>query len=742
MNLDQALETYIAESRDLLQQMEQTLLSFDSAGADAEAVNALFRAAHTIKGSAGLFSLDAIVGFTHTVESVLDRVRDGSLSINTELSAILLESTDHISLLVDDLSVGNGNEAELAKSGEAILRRLATYLCGDTQSAQATQEGSVTEPKPESAATGSDYWHLSLRFGRDVLRNGMDPLSFIRYLHTVGDVVAIRTITEDFPSVDELDAESCYLGFEIGLRSDSDKAAIESVFDFVRDDCRIRLLPPSSKVSEYIELIKALPEKEVRLGDMLVECGALTRSELDEGLRAQHPALKDAATTEPVRPLGEVLVDQQVVSRPVVQAALDKQRQGQDAKAAESRFIRLDAEKVDVLINCIGELVIAGAGIGLAAKRAGVTELLEAAATLATLVENVRDSALKLRMVQIGATFNRFQRVVHDVSKELGKDIVLAVSGVETELDKTMVERISDPLMHLVRNAMDHGIESTSIRQARGKDARATVSLNAYHDAGSIVIEVSDDGAGLNRERILAKAIERGLLNADQPPLADSDLWNVIFEPGFSTADKISNLSGRGVGMDVVKRSITDLRGTVEIDSVEGAGTTIRIRLPLTLAIIDGFLIGVGNSVFVVPLDMVEECIELSATARAEAHGRDFVNLRGAVLPFIQVRDLFDIHEVRGRRENILVVRHAGQRAGLVVDELLGEAQTVIKPLGKWFKQATGIGGSTILGDGRVALILDVPGLLRHVSHLTHASEMVRRPLVVGHAQGSKALLN
>jgi two-component system chemotaxis sensor kinase CheA len=302
---------------------------------------------------------------------------------------------------------------------------------------------------------------------------------------------------------------------------------------------------------------------------------------------------------------------------------------------------------------------------------------------------------------------------VHDVAREIGKDIGLIVSGEETELDKTVVERIADPLTHLVRNAIDHGIEAPEVRQARGKPAKGSVSLNAYHDSGSIVIEVSDDGGGLKRDKILAKAIERGLVEPGRT-LSDGEIYGLVFEPGFSTADQITNLSGRGVGMDVVKRNITALRGSVDIRSEEGVGTTVSVRLPLTLAIIKGFLVGLGKSVFVVPLDMIEECLELCAEP-----GHDYTNLRGNVLPFIRLRELFAVQGAAGQRENIVVVKHAGRKAGLVVDTLLGEFQTVIKPLSKMFSQVTCISGSSILGTGEVALILDVPALVQHAEQVS-----------------------
>ncbi|HTJ93767.1 MAG TPA: chemotaxis protein CheA, partial [Pararobbsia sp.] len=390
--------------------------------------------------------------------------------------------------------------------------------------------------------------------------------------------------------------------------------------------------------------------------------------------------------------------------------------QGKATKVRETQSVRVDADKLDRLIDLVGELITATASTSVVARRAKNAELQESTATLSSLVEEVRDSALQLRMVKIGGTFSRFRRVVHDVARELGKDVELRTSGEDTELDKTVVERIGDPLMHLVRNAMDHGIDAPDVRRARGKPAQGTVALNAYHDSGSIVIEVGDDGGGLNTEKILAKATERGLIEPGKT-LTESDIQNLIFEPGFSTAEQITNLSGRGVGMDVVKRNIEALRGSVRIASRVGQGTTVTVRLPLTLAIINGFQVGVGHSVFVIPLEMVDECVTWTPNDRT-----DFTDLRGSVLPFVRLRDLFDIDGASTGRQNIVVVKHAGQKFGLVVDALMGEAQTVIKPLSKLFGSIRGISGSTILGSGEVALILDVPALLHYVQSSTSAS--------------------
>ncbi|MGY4827378.1 chemotaxis protein CheA [Sphaerotilaceae bacterium SBD11-9] len=729
MNLDQALQTFFVESRELLDDMEAALLAMSQESDTSETVNAIFRAAHTIKGSAGLFGLDPVVAFTHVVESVLDEVREGRIGVDDALIALLLSCDDHIRALIDAVEVDPANaDPALIARGEPLLVQLRTYLApasaGATGGVLVEPEVAVTRIAPESAGD-KDVWHISLRFGPNVLRNGMDPLSFLRYLGTLGTITGIVTLPDALPEAHEMDPESCYLGFEIALRSQADKAAIEAVFDFVLDDCTLRIVPPNSRIEEYIALLHALPEESTRLGEMLVRCGTVTAYELDAALQQQadaltaaHGSAPDAVDAAPL--LGAVLVQQGSVPAPVVEAALEKQKKVRDAKAQESQSIRVDADKLDHLINLVGELIIASAGANLIARKARNVELQEANSVLSALVEEVRDSALQLRMVKIGGTFSRFQRVVHDVSRELGKDIQLVVSGEDTELDKTVVEKIGDPLTHLVRNAIDHGIDSADLRAERGKPPMGTVKLNAYHDSGSIVIEVSDDGGGLNRDKILAKALERGLVEAGKV-LTDAEIYGLIFEPGFSTAEKVTNLSGRGVGMDVVKRNITALRGSVGISSTPGQGTTVTVRLPLTLAIINGFQIGVGKSVFVVPLDMVDECIEFTAQGSHEG-GHDYTDLRGEVLPFIRLRELFDIDGPQSARPNIVVVKHAGQKFGLVVDMLLGEAQTVIKPLSKMFGHVQGISGSSILGSGDVALILDVPALMQRAGSTAPAA--------------------
>jgi two-component system chemotaxis sensor kinase CheA len=651
MNLDEALPGFVAESTDLLREMEAALLDCSGGTTDPEKINLIFRVAHTIKGSAGLFGLDDIVGFVHVIETALDLVRLGRAAMTEELVSLLLRCKDHIEALLAPVGSAGGKADPALVAGGAELLTALRRLTNNGEPAERADNSGLGGPAIQTAGANED-WRVVVRFGASVLTSGMDPLGFVRYLQTFCEIRTLKVLDDLLPPPAEMQPEKCYLGFEMDLRTPSGQASIEAAFEFVREDCTLSVTP--------IVTAAAAP------------AGVAPRDVPED------PGRKQAAAG------------------------------GESTVAAA--FIRVDAGKLDYLITRIGELIIAAAGANTLARRAGNSELEESTSTLAGLVEEVREGALQLRMVKIGGTFNRFQRTVRDVSRELGKEIQLVIGGEDTELDKTVVERIADPLTHLVRNAIDHGIEPAEIRLARGKPAVGTVTLNAYHDSGSIVIEVSDDGGGLKRERILAKALERGLIEEGRS-LTDSEVFGFVFEAGFSTAESVTNLSGRGVGMDVVKRNITALRGAVAIKSTEGVGTTVTVRLPLTLAIINGFQVAVGKSNFVLPLESIEECVEFSAEA-----DHDFANLRGAVLPFIRLRDVFSTREPASRRQSIVIVRHAGERAGLVVDALLGEFQTVIKPLGKLFRKVDCVTGSSILGNGEVALILDVPALVQQAT--------------------------
>ena len=713
MNFDQAKQTFIIEAEELLASMEDALLAVEGEVDTGESINAMFRAVHTIKGSAGLFGLDAIVHFAHTVESVLDRVRSHQMSLSRELVALFLECHDHLAQLIGQIQTNEEESPESKQTGERLISHLTPHLGTQSADAKAASSAKLLS-RPEDQASGEcsghDCWHLSLRFSRDALRNGMDPLSFVRYLETLGNLVQRTPILEDIPTGDAFDPESCYFGIELDLHSEASRQTLEDVFEFVHEGSHIRIIPPQAKTAEYVQLIRELPGQEQRLGQILVASGCITSKDLEEALGSQR---KESAGDPPskARKIGTILVEDQAVPPPVVAAALDKQKKAQERQSSELKVIKVAADKLDRLVDLVGELVIAGAAAHASAAQTNNGALIETTAVMNKLVEEIRDNALSLRMVQIGDTFSRFRRIVRDVSQELGKSIELEVHGAETELDKSIVEKLSDPLMHIVRNAIDHGIEPLELRRERGKPDVGSLMLNAFHESGSIVIEVSDDGGGLNKDRILAKAIERGLV-AEGASLSDSEITSLIFEPGFSTASSVSNLSGRGVGMDVVRRNIDELRGTVEVESYEGAGTTLRIRLPLTLAIIDGFRVGVEDTCYVVPLEMVIECLDLGPFLESEEN--HLINLRGEVLPFLRLREIFGIPG-HAERERVVVVQFGDIRAGLVVDKLLGEFQTVIKPLGELFRHIKGIGGSTILGSGEVALILDVAQLI----HLT-----------------------
>ena len=737
--LAEGLQVFVEESSELLQQAEYILLKLEDEPDNDELINDLFRTIHTIKGTAGLFGFDDVVAFTHVAESVMDQLRDKEIFLDDDLMCLLLDSRDQISQLVAhainnaEIPIGDS----LRETGEELLKNLHQYMeiktlnssavISDESETKVLTESEIavelTEPEPEETVT-NDNWHISIRFNPNVLANGMDPLSFFRYLKTVGDIIKMTTLTTALPSLDDINPEESYLGFEISLASTASKETIAEVFEFVLEDCQLKILAPRCKLTDYTQLIYALPEENIAIGETLVVSGALTEDELLKALEC-HNADVDEQTmaddeNKTIDSITNTLMDDTITDKNIADAstantALDKPKQ---VKEVEQQSVRVNAEKLGDLINLVGELVISSAHTELKAKQTEQAELLETVENLTRLVEEIRDATLSLRMVQIGDTFNRFKRVVRDTSKDMGKKIDLQIVGGDTELDKTVVEKISDPLVHLIRNSLDHGIETPDIRTAKGKSETATVKLEAYHDSASIVIEISDDGAGLDPEILTAKAIENGVISANQQ-LTLPEIHRLIFAPGFSTAKAITNISGRGVGMDVVNKNIDALRGQISVNSELGVGTSFTIRLPLTLAIIDGFQVQVGKSSYVIPLDLVEECIALD---EQQAKKGEYINLRGEVMPYIHLSAVFSDEDSldstqnkQGHRYNIVVVKFAGQKAGLVVDELLGEHQTVIKPLGKVFQNLKGISGATILGSGEVAMIIDVPSLIRQV---------------------------
>ena len=678
--LRDALPAFISESVELLDQLEQLLLELEASPGDRELLDALFRCAHTIKGSAGLFGLDDIVQFTHHVETFLDALRTGQVALNTHTSQLLLRSADQVRRLIAHMGAHDvAASKDLPDEREALIGALHTALSGDdTGTHAAALSASPSRPPmteldthaaPLQAPTSGH--HLNLHFKPDTFRDGFDPLAILDYLGTLGEIGQLTIDCSRLPRFAELDPESCHLDVTLDLISLRSTQDIVAAFDLVREDCDVRVTP---------------------LG-----AGA------DEGTHGADAAVASA---------------QRAPTPTQAPAPTPERRAGNERRANEdARFLKVRADRLDEVINLLGELVIAGAGTALLSQRTGDSELIESSHQLGRLIEEIRNGTLQLRMIQIGETFGRFRRVVHDLAAELGKDVHLDIQGADTELDKSVVERMTDPLMHLVRNALDHGLETRAQRLAAGKPESGTLRIAASHDAGGILISISDDGRGIDRERVLARARERGLVAPGVTP-NDADLLALIFEPGFSTAEHVTNLSGRGVGMDVVRRNIESLRGRIDLHSVQGHGTTIDVRLPLTLAIIDGFLVGVGPSKFIFPLEAVVEVIESRPTeSDLNAQGCSVVELRGQVLPVLSLRRLYGIESPEPDRSSVVVIQSGGRRYGVLVDQLLGQHQTVIKPLSRMFRSLRGMSGSSILGNGEVALIVEVTSLSQLAEH-------------------------
>ncbi|MFY9458843.1 MAG: chemotaxis protein CheA [Aquabacterium commune] len=669
----EALPAFISEAQEQIEQVEQLLLQLEDAPDDAELLNALFRCAHTVKGSAGVFGLDAVVAFTHHVESLLDGLREGRQHLTPAMSTLLLQCNDQIRLLVDAAS----DLACDVSSSEGLRQQLVAELQRWTDGG-APMPSTGASDAPAQDAPQAQPWHIGVRFGRDTFRNGMDPLAILNYLRGLGELDDVVLDESAVPALAQLEPESCHLDFGFTLLTDAAQAGIEDAFSFVREDCELCITPPAA----------ALDAACAALGNDLAEAP-------------------------------EVLRSAPVQATPPADARKSKARDG----AEDGRFIRVQADRLDAVINLLGELVVASAGASMLARETRQGTLIEANGHMERLIEEIRNGTLQLRMVPIGETFSRFRRVVRDVAADLHKDVVLEIQGGETELDKSMVERIADPLMHLVRNALDHGLETPEERTAAGKPAQGQLTLSACHESGHVLIRIRDDGRGISRQRVLQKAWDRGLVEPGVTP-PDADILKLIFEPGFSTAEQVTNLSGRGVGMDVVRQNIEALRGRVQIASEPGEGTDIDIRLPLTLAIIDGFLIGVGDSRFIFPLESVVEVIQGDGLGQSiRADGRCCMELRGQVLPVMSLSEVYGLDCAPAARPSVVVIQSAGRQYGVLVDVLMGHYQTVIKPLSRMFRSLRGISGSSILGNGDVALIFDV-----HALGDLAAAERMRRP--------------
>ena len=683
---------YLEEARELLADLESSLLELERTPDDSDLLHKIFRALHTIKGSGAMFGFDDIAAFTHDVESVFDRVRNGLLAVNRQLLDLSLRACDHIRGLLEP---GDGRVESSQAEGQSILDGLRRYAGEETASPV------QVSPVGHAAPSGRDapvlcIYRIRVQPRPEMLASGNNPLHLMEDLAALGDCrlyVHVGNIS-DLP---EIDPERCLVWWDCILRTDAGRDAIADVFMFVEDDCQLTI----DVLDDGCCPDGAAAHK--MLGQILVERGEITPGELEAALASQAR-------------LGEILTGQGVVLSTQVASALVEQHALKElcAKPQErlekTTSIRVAADKLDSLVDLVGELVIVQAQIRQAVEERGDVLLRGLAEHLERLSDSLRDSTLSIRMLPIGATFAKFRRLVRDLAGELGKEIELVTSGEDTELDKTVIERLGDPLVHLLRNSIDHGIESPIARQEAGKAASGVIRLAAAHSGGEVVITVGDDGAGLDGQAIRAKAEQRGLI-APGADLTAKELYHLIFLPGFSTAQAVTSISGRGVGMDVVKRAIDALRGTIEIDSEPGQGTTIAVRLPLTLAIIDGLQVQVGEEYYVVPLALVEECVEMPPSP--DGLPRRMVNMRGEGVPVLRLREVFGIAGDAPGMEPIVVVKVDGERSGIAVDRVVGEHQTVIKSLGRLYRDVEEFSGATIRGDGSMALILDVAALVR-----------------------------
>jgi two-component system chemotaxis sensor kinase CheA len=736
--MDEVLEIFLEDCNDQLQLLEDALITMQNIddpsklSDDKESINTIFRAMHTIKGSAGMFGFFDIVTFAHAAEDLLDAAREDTITVSPDMLDLFLVSKDHLEKLIEAETNEQKLDDENVNIGIELLKKLHSFMPGheDSKEEESKQEETVekiNEEKKKERVEDILKWHISIRFEKDFFTTGMSINSIFNFLNKMGTITTNTPILYNIPSIENLNPLTPYIGFELILEADVSKDEIEDVFEFVYDDVNLSIL--LFEDSDNFEDINTLIEirQEEKLKQTLIDANFYPAQVFISTTQSEKNQKTVVTIPKDIEPEKEINIPQEQVQQKEPQETIQKEsvKESQSevpttAKKKPASMLRVDSSKIDLLINYMSEIVIENSKIlSLVEENANHgdtinnnnSDLEESAQKMRELLEFVRDGIMDIRMIQVGDSFNKFRRIVNDTSKKIGKDVEFVISGGDTELDKTVVERISDPLVHMLRNSIDHGVEIPQDRIAKGKPAKGRVDLRAYPDSGTIVIEIQDDGKGLDKERILAKAIENGQVQVGAN-LSDSQIYKLIFEAGLSTAEKVSDISGRGVGMDVVRRNIEDLRGTIDIESEIDVGSKIAIRLPLTLAVIDGFLVQVGETKYIIPLDSIQECIELTKKEQNSMKGNNFINLRGDMLPIMDVRKLLQEQQSNSQRENIVIVHFGEKMVGLLVDELLGEHQTVIKPLGPVFENIDGISGGSILGSGEIALIFDIARLI------------------------------
>ncbi|WP_276682151.1 chemotaxis protein CheA [Thalassolituus oleivorans] len=690
VDLSQFHQVFFEESFEGLDIMESQLVDMSPETVDDEIVNTIFRAAHSIKGGAGTFGFMPVSEFTHVVETLLDEIRAGKRAMESEYIDLFLQSVDCLREMLGAMQAGNAPEAarpaEIKVAFEAILNAGAPKA--------KNEEVASDGVNAESEMIG---WRIEMRPHIDMLRTGNEPFRMFRELRDVvgEEYLNVEAHLENLPEFTSINPEECYIYWTLTINTPANIDYIRAVFEWVEDDCDI----------EYHEIHNESAELS-KPTDIAVESPEISSDAVDS---------VDAASSEPVAP-------------PAAKSASPKAT----AKNAESSSIRVSIDKVDSLINMVGELVITQSMLGQLGQDFDMSRLAKLQEGLSQLEQNTRElqeSVMKIRMMPISFAFSRFPRLVRDLGNQLSKKVNLVTLGENTELDKTVMEKIGDPLVHLVRNSLDHGLETTEQRIANGKSEEGTITLNAFHQGGNIVIEVADDGAGLNEQRILDKAKQKGLVPENQV-LTPEEIHQLIFLPGFSTADVVSDISGRGVGMDVVRRNISALNGTIEVRSQRGIGSTFIIRLPLTLAILDGQLVKVCDETYIFPLVSIVESIQVNRRSLSHITGSQYVmQLRDEYIPILRLDGIFGLRKDEPEPEELMLVVVEGdnEKIGVVVDDLMGQQQVVIKSLEQNYEKVLGVSGATILGDGTVALIIDISGLGKTLDQMKKRSRKSER---------------
>jgi len=649
-NAEHFKQSFREEAREILADLEAALLELNESRGDQELVGRVFRALHTIKGSGAMFGFEDLAAFTHNLENAYDEVRNGRLQVGSELIDLTLSALDQIRAMLEERA--GAAETAICAGIIVAVRKLAGLEDG------AGTAPSAPRSQQDHSSSGAPVRQWAIRFapGPEFLLNGANPLLLFAELRQLGGL-SVKASMEMVPPLVELDAERCYVVWEMVLATAVDRDAVRDVFIFVEDNCELTIEPAAGTEEE-------------------------TAKAADDTARA----LEEPRTASGGRRTYD--------------------------KPESATSLRVPAAKLDQFVDLVGELVTVQARLAELAARHDDPEVAEVSEEIERLTCALRENSMNIRMTPIRGTFEKFRRLVHDLARDLGKDVELTMEGGDTELDKTVIEQLGDPLMHLIRNSMDHGIESRELRVARGKRVTATLHLSARHSGATVLVAVSDDGGGINTKAVRQRAIEKGLVAADAP-LAEAEIYSLIFQPGFSTAAQVTDVSGRGVGMDVVRQRVEALRGTIDVASKPGLGTSVTLRLPLTLAIIDGLLVAVEDACFVLPLASTLECIELSSADIERANGKHVADVRGEIVPYIRLREHFAILEERPELEQIMVVETGEGRFGFVVDRVLGNCQTVIKSLGRVYRHVQAVSGATILGNGQVALILDPERLVQ-----------------------------